>query len=49
MNVDSKTYAHVNTTQHHFGKLVFDILPTYHSITDSDVTSYPVKIRPLDK
>ena len=51
MNIDSERYVNVNTIQDHFGELVSDVLPAYHSITVCDTTSYAAnrgKVRPLN-
>ena len=40
MNIDSERFVIVNTIQDHFGKLVCNVLPAYHSITGCDTTSY---------
>ena len=52
MNIDSERYVNFNTIQDHFGELVCNILPAYHSLIGCDTTSYAAKrgkVRPLNK
>ena len=52
INIDLERYVNVNTIKEHFGELVCDVLPAYHSITGCDTTSYTAnrgKFMPLYK
>ena len=51
MNIDSERYVNVNTIEDHFGELVCDVLPVYHSITgcDASCAANRRKLRPLNK
>ena len=44
MNIDSERFVDISVIRSHFGDNVCNVLPSYHSTTGCDTTSYPLNI-----